>query len=76
MAKTTTDIATLKINVLSQADYDAEVAGGTVQADEIYMTPSSCQGLIALDITAASGTDHDLYAAIVALGWQNDVIEA
>lgn len=29
-----------------------------------------------LDTTAASGTtDGDLYAAIVALGWQNDVIE-
>ena len=29
---------------------------------------------LALDTTAASGTDHDLYAAITALGWQNDVI--
>ena len=29
---------------------------------------------IDLDTTATSGTDHDLYAAIVALGWQNDVI--
>ena len=28
-----------------------------------------------LDTTASSGTDHDLYAAITALGWQNDVIE-
>ena len=27
-----------------------------------------------LDTTAQSGTDHDLYAAITALGWQNDVI--
>ena len=31
---------------------------------------------LGLDTTAASGTtDGDLYAAIVALGWQNDVIE-
>ena len=29
---------------------------------------------LALDTTAASGTDHDLYAAITALGWQSDVI--
>lgn len=27
-----------------------------------------------LDTTAASGTDHDLYAAITALGWASDVI--
>ena len=33
-------------------------------------------GLIDIDTSAASGTtDGDLYAAIVALGWQNDVIE-
>lgn len=33
-------------------------------------------GMITLDTTAAAGTtDGDLYAAIVALGWQNDVIE-
>ena len=33
-------------------------------------------GLVNLDTTAAAGTtDGDLYAAIVALGWQNDVIE-
>ena len=27
-----------------------------------------------LDTSAASGTDHDLYAVITALGWQSDVI--
>lgn len=33
-------------------------------------------GKITLDTTAAPGTiDGDLYAAIVALGWENDVIE-
>ena len=29
---------------------------------------------LALDTTAASGTDHDLYAAITAFNWQSDVI--
>lgn len=29
---------------------------------------------IALDTTAASGTDHDIYDALVALGWDSDVI--
>lgn len=34
------------------------------------------EGTINLDTSAASGTtDGDLYAAIVAFGWQNDVIE-
>ena len=76
MAKTTTDIATLKINVLSQSAYDTEVANGTVNTNELYMTPASCQGLIALDTTAQTGTtDGDLYAAIVVLGWASDVIE-
>ena len=31
--------------------------------------------LVNLDTTSASGTDYDLYQAITALGWQNDVIE-
>lgn len=119
MAKTTTDLTTLKINYLSQAAYDAEVSGGTVNADEIYLTPAttiptktsdlsndsgfitsetdpvftaseaygitaqdktdwgnSYNGKISLDTTAAIGTtDGDLYAAIVALGWDSDVIE-
>lgn len=36
----------------------------------------SSEGRISLDTTAASSTtDGALYAAIVALGWQNDVIE-
>ena len=75
MAKTTTDISTLKINVLSQSAYDTEVSNGTVNANELYMTPASCQGLMALDTTAQAGTtDGDLYADIVALGWGSDVI--
>lgn len=28
-----------------------------------------------LNTSASSGTDHDLYAVITALGWQSDVIE-
>ena len=38
---TTTDLTTLKINYLTQAQYDAEVSGGTINEDEIYMTPTS-----------------------------------
>lgn len=36
---TTTDLTELKINYLTQAQYDAEVSGGTINEDEIYMTP-------------------------------------
>ena len=37
---TTTNLPTLKINYLTQAQYDAAVSGGTVNADELYFTPS------------------------------------
>ena len=41
--------------------------------DSIY---DSSEGRISLNTSAATGTtDGDLYAAIVALGWQNDVID-
>ncbi len=41
--------------------------------DSIY---DSSDGRISLDTTAASSTtDGALYAAIVALGWQSDVID-
>lgn len=41
--------------------------------DSIY---NSSEGLISLNTSAASSTtDGALYAAIVALGWQNDVID-
>ena len=41
--------------------------------DSIY---DSSEGRISLDTTAASSTtDGALYAAIVALGWEDDVIE-
>lgn len=36
---TTTDLTTLKINYLTQAQYDAAVSGGTINANELYMTP-------------------------------------
>lgn len=35
----------------------------------------SKDGYMNLDTSAASGVDHDLYAAITALGWDADVIE-
>lgn len=37
---TTTDLTTLKINYLTQAQYDAAKSGGTINENEIYMTPT------------------------------------
>lgn len=38
---TTTTLTEFKINYLTQAQYDAAVSGGTVNADELYLTPSA-----------------------------------
>lgn len=46
-----------------------------ITSSDITNWDNSYDGKVSLDTSAASGTDHDLYAAIVALGWQNDVIE-
>lgn len=37
---TTTDLTTLKINYLTQAQYDVAKSGGTINENEIYMTPT------------------------------------
>lgn len=40
---TTTKLDTLKINYLTQAQYDAEVSGGTIDEDALYLTPDSVE---------------------------------
>lgn len=63
----------------STADQKALIIGnGTSESARSNALTVAWDGNVelALDTTAASGTtDGDLYAAIVALGWQNDVIE-
>ena len=54
MAKTTTDLATLKINLLSLADYEAEVQAGTVEPDELYLTPASGTGVTDVTVDGTS----------------------
>ena len=66
---------------------DLPVASGVGASDYLRVVDSSGSskkasgsylytGLIELNTSASPGTtDGDLYAAIVALGWQNDVIE-
>lgn len=36
---TTTDLSTLKINYLTQAQYDAALSGGTIDENQLYLTP-------------------------------------
>ena len=38
---TTTNLNTLKINYLTEAQYAAAVNGGTINENELYFTPSS-----------------------------------
>lgn len=51
---TVVDIDTLRINYLTQAQYDALVSGGTVEEDEIYMTPSSGSGVSDVEVDGTS----------------------
>ena len=54
MSKTVEDIGTLKINLLSQAQYDAEKAGGRLADDELYLTPSSGTGVSDVEVDGVS----------------------
>lgn len=54
MSKTVEDIGTLKINLLSQAQYDAEKAGGRLADDELYLTPSSGSGVADVEVNGES----------------------
>lgn len=54
MSKTVEDIGTLKINLLSQAQYEAEVAGGTIEPNELYLTPSSGSGVADVEVNGES----------------------
>lgn len=51
---TTTDLNTLVINYLTEAQYEAEVSGGTVDPDAIYMTPTSGSGVDDVEVDGVS----------------------
>ena len=51
---TVVDIDTLRINYLTQAQYDALISGGTVEEDEIYMTPSAGSGVSDVEVDGTS----------------------
>ena len=49
----TTDLDTLVINYLTQAQYDAAVSGGTIEANEIYLTEA---GTVPIEDVTVDGT--------------------
>ena len=55
---TTTDLTTLKINYLTQAQYDAALAAGTINSNEIYFTPNTMGDLIVSSEEASNPTSY------------------
>lgn len=50
----TTDLSVLKINYLTQAQYDSAKSQGTLEANEIYMTPVSNPGVEDVEVDGVS----------------------
>ena len=62
-------------SALTRGTYAFKIGNGASGSPSDALTVDwSGDVCLALDTTAASGTDHDLYAAITTLGWQSDVI--
>lgn len=71
----TSSTTTHPSGIASYGQYSVIIGNGTFSSRSNALTVDwSGDVCLALDTTAASGTDHDLYAAITALGWQSDVI--
>ena len=54
MAKTVVDLDTLKINVLTQAQYNEAALNDEIEEDEIYLTPSSGTGVTDVEVDGVS----------------------
>ncbi len=70
---TTTDLSTLVINYLTEATYEAAVSGGTIDPDQLYLTPETnvpvtdvevngvsvvTAGVASVDLTGKSDVGH------------------
>lgn len=68
---TTTNLNTLVINYLTEAQYEAAVSGGTIDPDQLYLTPATniptytagsgidiTNGVISLDLDSAEGGSY------------------
>lgn len=53
---TTTELSKLTINYLTQAQYDAEVEGGTIDENALYLTPSESTPSVMADYIVEQGT--------------------
>ena len=51
---TTTDLNTLVINYLTEAQYEAAVSGGTIDPDALYMTPTNGSGVDDVEVDGTS----------------------
>ena len=65
--KTPTNLDTLIINYLSQADFDAEVSGGTLDANQLYLTPDSS----ITEVVAGTGLQGGGTSGTVTLNHKN-----
>lgn len=54
MAKTVVDLDTLKINYLTQAQYNEAALNDEIEEDEIYLTPSSGTGVTDVEVNGSS----------------------
>ena len=51
---TTTDLNTLTINYLTEAQYEAAVQGGTIDPDALYLTPTNGSGVDDVEVDGVS----------------------
>ena len=72
MSKTTTDLSTLKINYLSQEAYDAEKSGGTIEENEIYLTPASTCADYVVEQGVSDGWRYRKWNSGVAECWRSE----
>lgn len=70
---TTTNLNTLVINYLTEAQYEAAVSGGTIDPDQLYLTPATnvptytagsgidiTNGVISLDVPNGNAISYGL----------------
>lgn len=59
---TTTNLNTLVINYLTEAQYEAAVSGGTIDPDQLYLTPEANP-----PVTYTAGTGIDITNGVISL---------
>ena len=70
---TTTDLNTLVINYLTEAQYEAAVQGGTIDPDQLYLTPDAGGGSAVTDVEVDGVSVVTAGVASVDLTGKSDV---